>query len=330
MGTAAYSRRPTAVSLCPVSDSNVDRIVERAFRAGLIGNVALAVAKLGVGWLVGSVALAADGWHSFADVLINVGAWVAHRFSKEGPDEDHHYGHAKLEAFAGFFVGIFLVAAGVSVIAGAFLPHAELEAGWRGAVALGVATVSIAVNLALAKIALAGSKAGRSSGLRALARDNTADALSSLLVLLAIAGSVAGLAWTEPLATVFIGGVIGWMGLRTGREGFDVLMDRSDPKVRGRLAAIVREVPGVREIQALRVRTAGGCTLVDLEISVDGDLTVRAGHEIAHAAEHAMTGADASVCEVHVHVNPVDSGSVLEPEPEPASDSWEDGSEGGA
>lgn len=292
-----------------MSDSTDPPIVARAFRAGLIGNVGLAVAKLGVGWLAGSMALVADGFHSFADVLINIGAWIAHRFSKEGPDEDHHYGHGKLEAFGGFFVGMFLLAGGVVVVVEGLRVEPRPEEGWSAWVALGVAAVSILVNVLLAGISMAGARAGRSAGLAAVARDNIADALSSLIVFAAVLGSTLGLSWPEPVATVLIGLLIAWLGARTIREGFDVLMDRSDPAVRRHLVTVVREVPGVLEVHRMRVRTAGGHTLVDLEISVDGDLTVSAGHDIAHAAEDAIAAADDSVREVHVHVNPVLSGA---------------------
>jgi len=286
---------------------NDPRSANRAFVIGIAGNGALAALKVVVGWLAGSSSLLADGWHSFADVVVNAGAWGAHRLGQRAPDEDHHYGHGKLEAFAGMTVGILLLGAGVSVGASAFFASIQLEGGWRVGLALGVAVLSIAVNAALALVASRGADATGSAGLAAIARDNGSDALSSVLVVVGILGGWSGLAWAEPLATVLIGCLIVVLGWRSTREGFDVLMDRADPAFRELVSATAAQVEDVRAVQRARIRPTGDYLVVEIQISVDGSASVDRAHEIAHAVEDAITLAYSQVGEVHVHVNPATS-----------------------
>lgn len=288
---------------------------DRAFLIGFVGNTALVVLKLIVGWMAGSRALLADGWHSLSDVATNGGTWLAHRFSHRAPDEDHHYGHGKAEAFAGLVVGLILLGGGVAVVVASFSSTARLDPGWKGWLALGVAATSVVTNIWLTLVSRKAAEAAQSQGLAALARDNASDALGSVLVILGILGSHIGLEWAEPTAAVGIGALILWMGWRSTADGFDVLMDRSDPALREALRRLALEVDEVRDVQTVRVHPLGAAFVVDMEISVDGSLTVSEGHRIAHAVESAVTTTQPRVKGVHVHVNP----HGLVPEPGPAA-----------
>ena len=277
---------------------------EKAFRLGFFGNTSLALLKILVGWAAGSRALLADGWHSLSDVLVNGGAWIAHRFSRQEPDEDHHFGHGKAEAFSGFTVGMILLVGGVLVIVSSLGSKANIDTGWKGWLALGVAALSILANVYLAVISRRAARAIDSHGLAALARDNTSDAMAGGLVVLGILGSRTGFDWAEPLVGIVIGILICVMGWRSARESFDVLMDRADPELRDRLARAAAAVEGVRGVQRIRVHPLGTGVVADMEIQVDGGLTVAEGHRIADSVEGEVAAVDDSVKDVHVHVEP--------------------------
>ena len=105
--------------------------------------------------------------------------------------------------------------------------------------------------------------------------------------------------------TAAIGVWILVMGLRSTRAGLDVLMDRvDDPELRSRLRAVGADVEGVVGVQEVRVHPMGTHRRADMQISVDGSLTVKEGHAIAHRVEDAIRAAFEDVTEVHVHVNP--------------------------
>ncbi len=279
---------------------------EQVLRLGLAGNTALAVLKLAVGWVTGSRALVADGWHSLSDILTNAGVLLAHRWAKTPPDEDHHYGHGNTEALAGVVVGLILMGGGVGVAWSALTSDARLSEGAGIWAALGMAVLSIVTNLGLAVITRRAARDVGSHGMAALARDNASDALAGVLVILGILGARTGFTWAEPAVAVVIGALIVFMGFTSVRDGIGVLMDRvADPELRERLRETVLAVDGVREVAAIRVHPLGPEVRVDMEIAVDGQLTVAQGHEIAHFAEREVTRAHSRVKAVHVHVNPV-------------------------
>jgi cation diffusion facilitator family transporter len=277
---------------------------DRFFAGSVILKGLLAAGKLAAGLYTGSGALIADGWHNLADLLTGLVAWISFRYAKRPPDADHHYGHGNAESLAGLAVGIVLVATGAGVLWQAVTLRSAVSSTALGALAVGIAAVSIVVNEALARISFRLGKQLSSQGLLALARDNRADALSSVLVVVGVAGSLVGWTWAEPVVTALIGGWVTAMGGKSILEALNVLMDRADPKQRDAVQAVAATVSGVIAVQEVRIHPLGTHDRVDMQISVDGALTVAEGHRIAHAVEAAVKVASESVAEVHVHVNP--------------------------
>lgn len=281
---------------------------ERVHRLGLVVNGCLAVLKLVAGVAAGSPVLIADGTHSLADVVTGAVAWVSFRWASAPPDEDHHYGHGKAEAAAAFFVGVMLVIAGVGILWDAIESTAPVYDANRAVVAIGAALISLAANEWLyRRTRTVGEQLG-SASLLALARDNRGDALTSVLVLVAVGAALLGQSWVEPAAAAVIGGLVTWLGWKSLKPGLDVLMDRApDQGMRGRVTALAGGVEGVLGIDRVDVHPLGQEVRIDMQIQVDGDLPVRKGHEIAHEVERTVTREEGTVVEVHVHVNPADS-----------------------
>lgn len=281
-----------------------------AHRLSLVVNGLLAAMKLAAGFLFASPALIADGWHSLADTISSAIAWIGFRLGNEPADEDHHYGHGSLEALSGLIIGLILAVGGGalvldSLVAAVADTDAELPAHGGEALAMTVAVISILANLGLARVTGRAAKRIGSLSLQALTWDNLGDALSSLVVLAAIGLRAAGYPRLELFVAGAIGVLIAAMGLRSVRAGFDVLMDRvSDPTLRLAIADTARAVDRVRGVQSVRIHPLGSDVRVDLEISVDGHLTVTEGHAIAHSVEDAIREERPVVTDVHVHVNP--------------------------
>ncbi|MDF1797813.1 MAG: cation diffusion facilitator family transporter [Planctomycetota bacterium] len=281
-----------------------------AHRLSLVVNALLAAMKLAAGFLFGSPALIADGWHSLADTISSAIAWIGFRLGNEPADEDHHYGHGNLEALAGLVIGLVLAVGGGALVLDSLVAalsdtEAALPTQGGEALAMTVAVVSILANLGLARVTGRAAKRIGSLSLQALTWDNLGDALSSSVVLAAIGLRAAGYPHLELFVAGAIGVLIAAMGLGSVRAGFDVLMDRvSDPTLRQSIADTARAVPDVRGVQSVRIHPLGSDVRVDLEISVDGHLTVTDGHEIAHRVEDAIRAERPVVTDVHVHVNP--------------------------
>jgi cation diffusion facilitator family transporter len=268
-------------------------------------NLLLAGSKIGIGWASGSTALLANGVENLADLANNGLAWFAHRAAQVPPDEDHHYGHGNAEALATAAIGAIIFAGGGAVIWRALAGASVAEPGLIGALALGVAATSAVVCEALSRWTHRVARALENGPLRALARDKRSDALTSILVVIGVSASLAGVTWVEPPVAALMGVGICWMGLRSLREGVDVLMDRvDDPELRAQLRDLAQALPGVRGVQQVRVHPLGSELRVDMQISVDGELSVREGHTIAHSVERVVLREVSRVVEVHVHVNP--------------------------
>ena len=232
-------------------------------------------------------------------------AWIGYRLGKEPADEDHHYGHGNLEALAGLMVGLGLVFGGAWILWRSLRGEREELAAGGETIAMTVALVSTLVNLGLASVTHRASKRVGSLSLRALTLDNLGDGVSSLIVFAAIFLRGAGYPAVELFVAGAIGVLIAAMGLSSVRAGFDVLMVRvSDQTLRGRIVDTARGVEGVRAVQNVRIHPLGSDVRVDLEVNVDGHLTVARGHQIAHDVEDAVNDGHFEVSGVHVHVNP--------------------------
>ena len=96
-----------------------------------------------------------------------------------------------------------------------------------------------------------------------------------------------------------------WMGLETLRDSLGVLTDQvPDPDLRPRVQELAQGVAGVEGVQSVAIHPLGAFLRADLEISVDGQLSVRKGHEIAHEVSRTVTRGEKEIVEVSVHVNP--------------------------
>lgn len=282
-----------------------EQLAHRALRLSLVVNSLLAVLKLVAGALLASPALIADGWHSLADTLSSAVAWLGFRLGREPADDDHHFGHGNLEALGSLLVGLGLVVGGALILWNSFQGVGQEISSTGTTLAMSVALASALMNLGLASVTHGASKQISSLSLRALTLDNLGDALSSAVVLLAIVMRRAGYPEVELLVAGAIGVLIAAMGIGSVRSGFDVLMVRvSDPSLRGNIAQTAARHKDVRGVQNVRIHPLGSDMRVDLEVNVDGQLTVSEGHDIAHAVADAVTQAHVQVKGVHVHVNP--------------------------
>ena len=270
----------------------------------LVANLLLAVVKIGGGVVFASTAVLADGLHSASDAIgsgaVLYGRWLAAR----PPDDEHPYGHEKAESIVAFGVGVFLVAAGLSVAADAFLrltsgvpSHPRLGAVW-------VAGAGIVVKELLYRWTRRQNRLLESAALEASAADNRVDVWSSLAALLGAVSARAGWAWADPVMAIVVACLLVVAGGGVLRGNLDELLEGRQVGIYEAVRQTVLSVPGVLELHDLRARGMGRYVLIDVKIGVDGRLTVEAGHAVARAVADAVHGRMADVREVLVHVNP--------------------------
>lgn len=279
----------------------------RANVVGLVANLALALAKFTLGTLAGSAALVADGFNSAGDIVATLIGWAGYHVAQRPPDENHHYGHGKFESAAGLIIGGLLLATGIFVtiegvrnLLSGPRPPPELLALW---VALGTAVVKEALYQYVSRV----GRRLNAPSLLASARDHRADVFIAVTVLAGIVGARVGWTWLDPAAAGVIGLYIAWMAWEPIRSNLGVLMDEAPQELMEAVREQAATVEPVRRVDLIRIHPHGSHYYVDLEISVDGSLSLREAHDVAHAVEERLVSTLEHVRDVTVHVNPFEA-----------------------
>lgn len=283
--------------------------------AGL-SSIALAVIKITTGMVGNSYALVADGIESLTDVAASAAVFVGLAWSLKPPDKEHPYGHGKAETFAMLFVAASLMGAAVLIAVQSIgeirVPH-SVPAWYTLPVLVAVIVTKVIVSRVVGAM---GVKQG-STAMEADAWHHLSDAITSAAALVGIAiALVGGPAWAaaDDWAALAACTIILYNGLRLALSGAQELLEAQAPHdFEEQLRAVAGHVDGVACVEKLRVRKSGLGYLMDIHVQVDGDISVRAGHDIAHAVKNALVGAGLRVTDVTVHIEPFDPALLNAP-----------------
>lgn len=291
------------------------RQAQTAAWLGAAVNVLLMLGKGVVGITAGSQALFADAVHSAADVVGSLAVVVGLRIARKPPDEDHPYGHGKAELITTAIVALLLLGAGVEVaytsIHALFLPAQS-----PALIAAVAAFLSIFIKEVMFQYTYRLGRRMSSTSLIASAHDHRSDVFSSIAALVGILLSDLGRAvhveWLKHMDAV-AGALVAILVLRIGygliRDSAQTLMDRTAPdKDLQRYRECVTQTPGVLRLDAVRVRDHGQYVILDVEVSVDGDISVAEGHDIAAQVKENLQQQFSRVADALVHINPYNEG----------------------
>ena len=280
----------------------------RVTLVGAVVNIVLSVLKVLAGWLGSSHALIADGIHSLSDLATDVVVLVAAKHGAKDADDEHPYGHGRIETLATVALGsvLILVAFGIGydAIRRLFAPEQLLLPGM---LALSAAVISVLVKEGLYHYTVIVARKLRSNLLRANAWHHRSDAVSSVVVVVGVIGSMAGLAYLDAVASVVVAVMvakIGWdLGWHSVHELIDRGLEQADVEnIRERIMA----VDGVRAMHDLRTRRMGGNAFVDVDVLVDPAITVSEGHRIGEEVLKRLNQDIDEVTDVTVHIDPED------------------------
>lgn len=269
-------------------------------------NVLLTVLQLGIGLFSRSQALVADAIHSLSDLVSDIVVLVANKHSAKAPDADHPYGHLRFETAATLGIGVLLLAVGAGMLWSS-LRRLE-DPGLIPVVhpaAFFTALLALLAKEGLFHYMLRVARRVRSTMLVANAWHARSDAASSLVVLLGIGANLGGLPLADPLAALVVGLMIMRMGWKFAWQAFNDLVDRAaDDETESAIRSRILETPGVRGMHGLRTRKMGDMIWVEVDIEMDGRLTIEEGHAIAVEARRRVME-DLPVLDVMTHFDPV-------------------------
>ena len=280
--------------------------VSRTAIVGAAINFVLSVIKVLAGIFGHSQALVADGLHSFSDLLSDILVLVAGHQAVQGPDSKHPYGHARYETVATLALGFLLLAVAIGIgwdaVQRLFAPAELLR---PDAMALAATLASIGIKEWLYWWTLGYAKRVRSDLLRANAWHHRSDAISSIVVLIGILGTMAGLPYLDAIAAVIVAMMIARIAWELGWNATNELVDTGLEFTR--LAAVketIRSVGGVRSIHMLRTRRSGGQASADVHVLVDPEISVSEGHIISVLVEQRLKREIREMTDVTVHIDP--------------------------
>lgn len=283
-------------------------IAMRASKVSIFINIALSLFKLFAGLVAHSGAMLSDAVHSASDVLstviVMIGVYMANRKS----DEDHPYGHERMECVASIILSALLFATGLAIgkqgIEAIFSgDYAGLQI--PGALALVAAVLSIVVKEGMFWYTKRAAEKANSGALMADAWHHRSDALSSIGAFIGIFGARMGYPVMDSIASTIICLFIIKAAYDIFKDAVDKMVDKAcDEETVQEMRKVIEKQEGVVRIDSILTRMFGARAYIDIEIAVDGDLRLRESHSIAERVHNAMEQQFPQIKHCMVHVNP--------------------------
>jgi cation diffusion facilitator family transporter len=280
------------------------RAIARVLVLVLVANLAVAIAKLAFGAIVGGVALWADGLHSLLDGTSNIVGLVGITVASKQPDREHPYGHRRFETLAATVIGL-LIALGLSgILAG--LVRSMLGAGsdpHPTPLAAAVVAATAVINTVVSRIEARYGKKLQSSLLSADAAHSASDALASIVVLASFGGAALGWPWADAVAAIFVSILIARTAWRVLRHNIGVLVDRA-PLDAAEIREVAIGITGVIDAHRIRSRGLADHVHVDLCVHLPPEMTLGEAHERCRAVISAIEARFPEVADVVVQSEP--------------------------
>ena len=283
------------------------RQIKKITWIGLFANVALAALKFIVGFVGASQAVIADAVHSLSDMITDFSIILGVRYWSAPPDEDHPYGHRKIEAIITVLIGIALASValglGYKALSTIRQPHFR-QTAW---IALTGPLLSIVMKEILYRWTITVGTRVRSTAVVANAWHHRSDALSSVPAVIAVAASAMNPEWAfvDHVGALIISVFILKVSWDIMSPSLGELADRgASLRECAQIERIAMGVAGVKDIHAIRTRRCGESLYVDLHVVVDPEISVRLGHTISEDVEEALLKDGPRILDVVAHLEP--------------------------
>jgi cation diffusion facilitator family transporter len=262
----------------------------RVAAISIMASGGMAAAKFVVGIAIGSLALISEALHSCVDLVATIITWMVVRVSDRPADEEHHYGHGKFESISalGVIAMLYVLAGGILVEAYGRL-HEGAAPPKLSVIPFAVLLIDIAINLWRAFALHRTARDTKSQALAADALHFASDVLGSIAVIIGLALSGLGYIWGDAAAAIGVAVVIALLGLRMARSTVETLLDRAPQGVSEQADAAIRAVPGVVDIERLRVRMVGPTHFIDAIVKVPRTYPIDRVDQIKRNAQAAVT-----------------------------------------
>ncbi len=260
--------------------------------------------KLLVGLITGSLGILSEALHSGLDLVAAGITWLAVRISDKPADEDHHFGHGKVENLSALIETILLLITCVWIIYEAIKrlssgeTHIEVTV-WSYIVVVSSILIDFTRSRALMRVA----KKHNSQALEADALHFSTDIWSSVVVLIGLVCANMGIFMADSIAALAVAIIVIYVSYRLGKRAVNVMLDKVPADTHMKIIQILDSNEEIESYHDLRVRAAGAEIFTEINIHVSEDLDIRDSHDIATRIEKSVSSTIPR-CHVHVHIEP--------------------------
>jgi len=275
-----------------------------AVKWSFFGLMITAVIQIVVVWRSGSMALLADTVHNFGDAATAIPLWIAFSLAKKPPNNRFTYGYGRMEDLAGLAIIFTILLSGLFIgyesIERIFHPR-EVEMLWA---VVGAALIGFVGNEIVALFRIRVGKEIKSAALVADGYHARVDGLTSLAVLAGAIGVWIGYPQIDALVGIFITVAILAIVWQSGKAVFSRLIDGTEPEALDQIRMVAGQTEGVLDVTQIRIRWLGHRLHAEINISVDSNLTVKDGHDIANEVQHQLRHNLSYLSNAVIHVDP--------------------------
>lgn len=288
-----------------------EQIAKRVSINTILINAILSVLKLFAGIFAHSSAMVSDAVHTFSDVLSTIIVLIGIKLANQKSDKEHPYGHERMECVAAIILAVLLFGVGLSIGWGGI--QNIINGSYRnittpGVLALAAAIVSIIVKEAMFWYTRAAAKKVDSGALMADAWHHRSDALSSIGSFAGILGARLGFPVLDSVASVIICLFILKVAVSIFMDSIGKMTDKAcDDETISELRSVIMEQKSIKGIDKINTRLFGNKIYVDLEISINGSVSLNEAHNVAQQVHDNIEARFSRIKHCMVHVNPVNS-----------------------
>lgn len=286
---------------------NKEKEIKNVTVVGIIVNLFLSIIKLVIGYLGNSQALIADGVHSFSDLATDLSIIFGVKYWLAPADEEHQYGHRKIELLVTIFIAIALAFVGISIFTKAIIALKNNDIQTPSLVAFVGAMLSIISKEWLYRYTVKKANILKSPAVKANAWHHRSDAISSLpvAIVIIIAAIFPKLIWLDAIGAIVVSVFITYPAYKIFKKSILNILDESvDSETLSKIGQIALQTKDVREVHDIRTRKAGETFFVDMHILVDGHISVQKGHDISEEVKINLMKSNEDILDVLVHLEP--------------------------
>ena len=283
------------------------QVTRRVTLVGALVNAILALLQILSGIFGHSQALLADGIHTLSDLSTDFIILFASGRAAKAADEDHPYGHGRIETFATLMLSGILIMVAIGLAIRGIDSVINHRVGNPEAITLLFAGMVIAAKEGLYRYTIRAARKIHSSLLESNAWHHRSDALSSIIVLIGISAQLLGVPYMDAVAAIVVSIMISLIGFRLGRKALYELIDTSlDLELIEDIRQTMLSHHSVTGVHNLRSRSMGGLGYIDAHIEVESDLSVSEAHYIAHKIEQLVKKQFPQIIDLQAHIDPLD------------------------